>query len=68
MKIDIAKRQLYHINMKNQTQKTEEKVYTAREVYVMLERIDNALKKIITDNKDSFKEILARAGNLSRSK
>ena len=49
MKIDIANRQLYYINMKNQTKKTEEKVYTAGEVGSMLESIDNTVK-IISEN------------------
>ncbi len=49
MKIDIVNWQLYYINMKNQTKKTEEKVYTAGEVGSMLESIDNTVK-IISEN------------------
>ncbi len=49
MKIDSLNLQLYYINMKNQTKKTEEKVYTAGEVGSMLEGIDNTVK-IISEN------------------
>lgn len=44
MKIDITNRQLYYINMKNQTKKNEGKVYTASQVGAMLERVDDTVK------------------------
>ena len=44
MKIDSLNRQLYYINMQNQTKKIEEKVYTLGEVGSLLESMDGTMK------------------------
>lgn len=69
MKIDIANRQLYHINMKNQTKKIEEKIYTAGEVGSMLESIDGTMKMMsenyagLVKTQDEMKKTLVNMDN-----
>jgi hypothetical protein len=69
MKIDSYNLQFYYMNMKNQTKKTENKIYTTSEVGVILERVEDTVKILaeshmgLAKKQDEMQETLVNMDN-----